>query len=58
MTKTVSLSELTMRKMAAGNEKLYPKIIHEGVVKEWVGVGWLVGDPPSPQEKKTIPLAR
>lgn len=28
-------------KMAAGNELLYPIVIDEGFVKEWVGIGWI-----------------
>lgn len=39
--KTVNISELSRVKMTAGNEKKYPIVIHKGVIKEWVGIGWI-----------------
>lgn len=49
--KTVDISELANIKMTCGNEKKYSKVIHDGVVKEWVGIGWIDIDE-SPKGKK------
>jgi hypothetical protein len=37
----IKTSELSSLRMAAGNEKRYPIVIHNGTVKEWVGIGWI-----------------
>jgi hypothetical protein len=42
MKKTVKASELSKLRMAAGNEKKYDTVIHNGEVKDWVGIGWIV----------------
>lgn len=39
--KTVHAREVSNIKMVSGNEKKYTKIIHNGIVKEWVGIGWI-----------------
>ena len=36
MKKTVKASELSKLRMAAGNEKKYDTVIHNGEVKDWV----------------------
>lgn len=38
---TVSVHEISTLRMTAGNEKHLTKIIHEGKLKEWVGIGWV-----------------
>lgn len=38
---TVKASEVSMISMAAGNEKKYGKVIEDGQLKEWVGIGWI-----------------
>ena len=43
---TVSRGELTSHKMAAGNEAKYSKVVLNGILKEWVGIGWIDHDPP------------
>ena len=40
--KIVKRSELSTIKMVAGNEKKYQRVIHDGIVKNWVGFGWIV----------------
>lgn len=40
-TKTVNVSKLTNRAMIAGGEKSITKVIDEGMLKEWVGIGWI-----------------
>ena len=39
--KTVEASELSKFKMAAGGEKRYDCVIDEGILKDWVGIGWV-----------------
>jgi len=39
--KTVKVSELSNLKMVAGNEKKYQRVIQDGIVKNWVGFGWI-----------------
>lgn len=39
--KTIPVSEVSNIKMARSNEKKYSVIIHNGVVKEWVAIGWI-----------------
>lgn len=38
---TVDASLLSNLRMTAGNEKKYPTVIDNGVVKKWVGIGWI-----------------
>jgi hypothetical protein len=40
-TVTVKRAELSTLRMTAGNEKRYPLVILDGVVKEWIGFGWI-----------------
>jgi hypothetical protein len=52
--KTVKRSELSNMKMVAGNEKKYDAVIVDGVVKEWVGIGWIETDAkPDPKKYPT-----
>lgn len=39
--KTVRAEELSTVSMVAGNEKRYSAVIDDGVLKEWVGFGWI-----------------
>lgn len=38
---TVKATELSKLKMAAGNEKKYEAVIDNGILKEWVAIGWV-----------------
>ena len=38
---TVKAEDLSIMRMTMGGEKKYTKVIHKGVLKEWVGIGWL-----------------
>ena len=53
--KTVKRSELSLAKMAAGNERRYPRVLDNGVVKEWVGIGWISIGSTTDAEKAKIP---
>jgi hypothetical protein len=39
--KTVNAKELQNIRMAGHNEKKYPVVIDNGVLKEWVAIGWV-----------------
>jgi hypothetical protein len=39
--KRVSIKKLSNIRMAAGNEKLYPTVIFDGIVHDWVAIGWI-----------------
>ncbi len=52
---TVKRSELSSMKMVEGNEKKFSKVIDGGVVKEWVGFGWLMLGLANADDEKTLP---
>lgn len=37
----VSLANCATLRMTTGGEKSHPIVIHDGMVKEWVGFGWI-----------------
>jgi hypothetical protein len=39
--KTVQAKEVSKFKMVGGNEKKYKAVIDDGILKEWVGIGWV-----------------
>jgi len=39
--KIVQATELSKFKMVGGNEKKYKAVIDDGILKEWVGIGWI-----------------
>ena len=39
--KTVKATELSKIRMAGGNEKKYQAVIDNGILKEWVAIGWV-----------------
>jgi hypothetical protein len=41
MPKPVSYSDVSTIAMVARNEGKIGKVIHDGAVKEWVGIGWI-----------------
>lgn len=41
LPKPVSFRDVSTIAMVAGKEKTISKIIHCGVIKEWVGIGWI-----------------
>lgn len=53
--KTVKRSELTNIKMVAGNEKKYSTVIIEGIVKDWVGFGWVGEDKATDADRAKFP---
>ncbi len=53
--KTVKRSELSNLRMAAGNEQRIGIVIDDGVVKEWVGIGWIDLGPADAEDEKKYP---
>ena len=41
--------------MTAGKEKKLSKVIHEGKVKEWVGIGWVELREATAEDREKIP---
>jgi hypothetical protein len=54
-TKTVKASELSTLKMTCGNEKKYSVVIHDGIRKQWVGIGWVDEGAATAEDKKRYP---
>lgn len=53
----ISREALTNIAMVTGNEKLVTEVIVDGVVKRWVGMGWINLEPPTKQEWGILPHA-
>lgn len=53
---TIKRRELTNLRMVVGNEKKYSVVIIDGVVKEWIGIGWLELREPTEEDLKTFPV--
>ena len=55
--KTVSRAELSNLKMTCGNEKKYSRVIIDGEVRNWVGIGWVNEGPARAEDYKRYPVA-
>ena len=51
----VKRSELQNLRMVVGNERKYRKVIIDGRVKEWVGIGWIDLGVPSDADQLLLP---
>lgn len=54
--KTIKRSELATIRMVVSEKHRITKVIDGDVVKEWVGIGWITLDPPTEEERKTLPV--
>lgn len=54
--RTVKRSELSSWKMAAGNEKTITQVIFEGLVRDWVGIGWINMRKATPEDYAKLPV--
>lgn len=52
----VQASQLSKLRMVAGNETKFSRVIHEGVVKEWVGIGWIKLEKATEFELQNLPI--
>lgn len=53
--KTVKRSQLSNIRMTTGGEDKYSKVILDGNVRQWVGIGWVDEGPASADDKKKYP---
>jgi hypothetical protein len=53
--KPVSFHDVSTIAMVAGKEKTISKIIHDGAIKEWVGIGWITIRHARPSDYLRIP---
>lgn len=53
--KTIHVTELSKLRMAAGNEKRIRYIIDDGMLLEWVGIGWVDVRETTEADKKKYP---
>lgn len=54
--KTVDAAELSRFRMVAGNEKKYSAVIDDGMLKEWVSIGWVNIRPATDEDHKKFPI--
>jgi hypothetical protein len=52
----IKRSELSNLRMTAGNEKKYDKVVIDGKVKEWVGIGWVTLRDASDKDRTRYPV--
>lgn len=50
--KTIRAEDLSNFAMVAGKEKRIRKVIQDGILKEWVGIGWIVLRRATPSDVK------
>lgn len=53
----VRRSALSNLRMVAGMEEVISTVIVDDVVKEWVGIGWIGDEAPTPEDRREYPLA-
>jgi len=53
---TVQLKELSSIKMAGKNGTKYSKIIHNDMIKQWVGIGWVSEGKATKQDYRKYPV--
>jgi hypothetical protein len=53
--KALTLRDVSTTAMVAGNEKRFHTIIHDGMVKEWVGFGWITERTATADDLRSLP---
>lgn len=48
--------DVTNAKMVAGNERRFTRVVVDGRVKCWVGIGWVDEGDPTPAQLRSLPL--
>lgn len=51
----VSYRDVSTISMVAGKEKTISRVIHDGEVKEWVGIGWISKGKATEADYQTTP---
>ena len=54
--KTVKATELSNFRMAGHNEKKYPAVIDNGILKEWIAIGWIDLRKATKEDHKKFPV--
>ncbi len=54
--KTVRRNELTNTRMVAGNEEKYGRVIIDGHVHNWVGMGWVDEGEATKEDELAYPM--
>lgn len=54
--KVINISEVSKIAMVDRNENWLKTIIHNGVVKDWVGIGWIDSRPATKQDYAKITI--
>jgi hypothetical protein len=54
---TVDRGQLSNLKMVSGGEKRYSKIVCDGQVKQWVGIGWVDEGAATLEDYASLPVA-
>lgn len=52
----VKASELSTIKMTCGNEKKYKTVIDDGIIKDWVAIGWIDVREATEKDYEKIPV--
>ncbi len=55
-TKVVDVSAVSQMSMVAGNETHLETVVHDGSVKTWVGIGWIVDRVASASDYDAYPV--
>jgi hypothetical protein len=53
---TVKATELSNMRMAGHNEKKYQAVIDNGILKEWVAIGWVDVRKATDEDHKNFPV--
>lgn len=56
--KTVTRRQVGTIHMVQGGEKTHPIIILNGIIKEWVGFGWIGEDKATKKDKQKYPTVK
>jgi len=56
MGNTVKRLELSNIRMIDGNEQKYDTVIQDGVLMEWVGIGWIGVRDATPEDNEKYPV--
>lgn len=51
----IARCELSNLRMVAGNEKKYSKVVIDGKLKEWIGIGWIELRDATADDRKRYP---
>ena len=55
MSELVHARELSNLKMVEGNEDKYNLVVDDGVLKQWVGIGWIELQPATKSDCEKYP---